>query len=733
MIRKAYSFTARGCCTATGHDVDGLCVFFDTRRAITHLEFFDELTTSLRNLKTLPDCVLVIADATNLEALYQHWIQCSADRDIFKERGIHNDIPFVKSYQFATWNVAAGLNIAHTDGAGSSEFNLPMQAFVEQGLMALVAANPVVQVAPAGHVFKHPSKTVNKVFIQARELATSEAELAFIGRCLGWALPALRSPNLMQVYIDSMGIYSLVREALSFASSSASIHSFHSYDEISKLSPPTEPYAVVISASTSGGMARRLREEQGFEADRLITLIDASRQRRRGEVLIALDDISPDFGKQLSDGTEMQIELFGEHFSSKAKPPRAVTLGQMHAPKVLPLYLQQLGTDGALGLNMPGRGSGVPRLVCLDSGVVAKSGKLRCWLNDEIAWRLSVSIDHLVHADDEGSRELATEAGQMLQQAKGGETPLALTSYKALTSETLRQSKGVLVIQAVAGDGGLLREISRDLREFLQPSIPRHFMVALGMPQSTESWLRLQQFLVKNASPREYGFSSWLTLPIGRDGTDTAWQAYATLASKAQITSVSVPGVESSVVEESMQQAAAMIKESFNGFLPNNGGAQLGLTDGFVFFGNAFDGPLAQVPTSTTFVTVASVLQAARDLANPTYQLRPTGYESVVLAPENFQRFNDNLLQACILRAAYPSELDYSSSPHLSGLMKEFLLKLFARREHAYGAAALEFAAALSSGRLRLAASDVQTLRAKAIEMLASTSSPLLGLMCLVE
>lgn len=733
MIRKAYSFTARGCCTATNHVVEALCVFFDTRSAITELEFFDELTTSLKDLRTLPDCVLVIADVNSLGALYQHWAKHSADREVFKQRGIHRDIPFVKSYQFATWDVTAGLNITNTDGAGNSHaFMLPTHSFVEQGLRALVTANPVVQVAPAGHVFKHPSKTVNKLFIQAREIATTEAELAFAGRCLACALPALKKSDLMLVYIDSMGIYSLVREALSFASSSANIHSFHSYEEISKLSPPTEPHAVIVSASTSGGMARSLHEEQGFEADCLITIVDASRRERRGEVLVALDEIDPDFEKQLADGTETQIELFGEHFSSKAKPPRAVTLGQTHAPKALLSYLKQLGTSGALDLNAMGRGSGVPRLVCLNSNAVAGSAEFKRWLHDEIAWRLPVSLDHVVHADDLGSTTMATEARQMLQQAKGGTAQLSLTSYGELTTDTLRDAKGVLVVQAVAGDGGLMREISRDLREYLRPNIPRHFMVAVGMPHSQETWLRLQQFLVKNATLREYGFSSWLTLPIGSVGSGTAWQTYAYLASKAQVTSISIPGVESAVVDQSLRMAVELIQKAFNGFLPTARGEQLSLTDGFVFFGNAFDDNLAQIPISTTFTTVASVLQAARDLTNPIHQLRPTGYESVVLAPENFHRFNDNLLQACILRAAYPSELDYSSSPYLSGLMKEFLLKLFSRRDHAYGAAALEFAAALASGRLRLTRNDIQALRAFAIESLAGMPNPLFGIMCMV-
>lgn len=614
MIRRAYSFTARGCCTATRYDVEVLCVFFDMRRSITALEFFDELTTSLKELKTLPDCALVIADATSLNTLYEYWTQHSVARDLFKQRGMRSDIPFVKSYQFAEWNATSGLNITHTDGASSTHaFGLPAQSFVEQGLRALVSANSVVQLAPAGHVFKHPSNTVSKLFIQARELATSEAELAFAGRCLACTLP-LQQAGLTRVYIDSMGIYSLAREALSFASSLASIHSFHSYDEISKLSPPTEPYAVVISASTSGGMARRLHEEQGFEEERLITLIDTSRQGRNGEVLVALDNIDPNMAEQLADGTETQIELFGEHFSSKAKPPRAVTLSQMHTPKALPLYLKQLGVGGTMGLNTAGRGSDMPRLVCVDSVAVAGSDEFERWLIDEIAWRVPVSIDHLVHADDEGSKILAAKAAQMLQKAKGGTALPTITSYSSMTGCTLRDKKGVLVVQAVAGDGGLMREISRDLREHLPPNVPRHFMVAVGMPQTTETWLRLQQFLVKNASPREYGFSSWLTLPIGSEGTVTAWQAYANLASKAQVTPISVPDVASHVVEESLKKAADLIQGAFNGFLPTISGAQLSLTDGFVFFGNAFNGPMSSVPTSTTFATVASVLQAARDL-----------------------------------------------------------------------------------------------------------------------
>lgn len=161
-------------------------------------------------------------------------------------------------------------------------------------------------------------------------------------------------------------------------------------------------------------------------------------------------------------------------------------------------------------------------------------------------------------------------------------------------------------------------------------------------------------------------------------------------------------------------------------------GNALALSDGFVFFGNAFDGHrFADVPISTTYTTIAATLQAARELSAVENQLKPSGYESVVLSPENFLRYNDNILQACMLRAAHPAELDYSASPTLSRLMKEFLLKVFARSDSAYGSAALEFAASMACGRMRLINEDLTEVRDKALGAIPPGASALRGLLFL--
>lgn len=733
MIRKAYSFLARSMCTSSTYEVDALSVFFDSKRPATEVDFFDELERSLRESETLPDCIVVVSDENHTESLLGHWTSSAISRETLLDRGLNNGVPFVKDVIFVAWSPVDGLS-QRAHGAGSTAtFQLPLEALVSQGLSALVRSNPVVQIAPAGHVFKHPSKTVNKLFIQARELATSEAELAFLGRCLTLTSPELAASSLARVFIDTMGIYSIVREALAFSASSARIDSYHSYGRLADFLPPTEPYVVVISASTSGGMATTLCDEQGFDSDRLVTLVDSSREDRSGKVLVALNEVAPSYGKHLADGSETQIELFGEHFTSKAKPPRAVTLGVMHTPKALGVFLNHFGIGGLRELNAHCIARQGTRLMVLDGSVVARNSQFLTWLQAEIDWNVGSAVDHIICANDDASRAIADHAANCLHSTKNCTQRPEVICYKDLGPTTLESARGVLVVQAVAGDGGLLREISRDLREFLKSNVPRHFLVAVGTPQTAETWIRLRQFLIKNASEREYGFSCWLELPVGADGTANAWHTFNKLAEIAQVETPTVNGVASHIIETSVDLATELVKNAFNAFLPTSAGTPLCLSDGFVFFGRSFESRhLDEISVSTTFATVAGVLQAARDLSNPANQLRSSGYESVVLSPENFLRYNDSLLQACILRAAHPSELDYSSSPDLSRLMKEFLLKVFARHEHPYGAASLEFGAALATGRLRLSADDSSELITRSLQMLATASNALVGFLCLM-
>ena len=86
-----------------------------------------------------------------------------------------------------------------------------------------------------------------------------------------------------------------------------------------------------------------------------------------------------------------------------------------------------------------------------------------------------------------------------------------------------------------------------------------------------------------------------------------------------------------------------------------------------------------------------------------------------------------------MLRACHPAELDFSSSPDLSKVMKKLLVKVFARWDKNFGDSALEFAAAIAVGSLRLAKRDMETLLDDALKQHAGMQSELLRMLVLAK
>ncbi|MCS5516954.1 hypothetical protein NWF32_24685 [Pseudomonas qingdaonensis] len=153
-------------------------------------------------------------------------------------------------------------------------------ALLRDGLSALIEKNNVIHSAPSAHSFKHPSGTLNNVFIQTRELASDEAEVCVVGYAIALEYGA-RLRQAGKVYIDTMGIYAFVKNALARLDSKAEVMSFHSYERLKTIYPPAVEYFCVVSASTSGGMAKQMGE-QGFAEECVATLIDRTADGRYG-------------------------------------------------------------------------------------------------------------------------------------------------------------------------------------------------------------------------------------------------------------------------------------------------------------------------------------------------------------------------------------------------------------------------------------------------------------------
>jgi hypothetical protein len=179
----------------------------------------------------------------------------------------------------------------------------------------------------------------------------------------------------------------------------------------------------------------------------------------------------------------------------------------------------------------------------------------------------------------------------------------------------------------------------------------------------------------------------------------------------------------------SIDLMARALETRGNSYLQTASDKDLKLTSGFVFWD-----PTSQVRdesnnAAVSFLAMSAVLQNAREHGEVGSRLSSSMHETVVLDAENFLRFNDGVLQASLLRAADAHELDYSGSPELSEMLREFLEKVFLNASRPYGDASLEFGLALATQRLRLTTADslelIRRLKDKLIQ-----PSVLHGLIC---
>lgn len=704
------------------HEALVVC-YNDSELSIQHV--FTDIEVALKAQRHLPDCVYILGTSDQLSVFRSGWADDQDRLANLLKRGEKNARVCVHEYVFLEWNGASFS--PHVLGGKELVYRHDPSALLRDGLRTLIEKNNVIHTAPSAHSFKHPSGTLNNVFIQTRELASDEAEVCVVGYAIALEYGA-RLRQAGKVYIDTMGIYAFVKNALARLDSKAEVMSFHSYERLKTIYPPEGEYFCVVSASTSGGMAKQMGE-QGFAEECVATLIDRTADSRYGGVLVALDDVDYPLPVKAEEGCTL-IEIIGENFSAKSKPPKSITISLKHDPKRLAKFHKYFGMGGIDGFNKSSK------LLALNPDELLADAAFRKWLAAEIDWSVSMATNLIVYADDDGSKKLGEVAHEILSEKWGATKSIRCVPYSELDQVNFETVSGVLVATVVARDGGILREISRDLRAYMEATVPRRFLAPIGIPQSARAWTLLKTFLVKNPTPRDYGFSNWLCLPIGDDGKENAWSRLTKVTSAGQVDDVGfTPAVADKVRHQALDKAAELAIAHKHSFLPKHDGSALALSDGFLFFDASSNvgQDCPNVPQSTVFFTIAAVLQFAREHEDHELRLQPTGYESVVLSPECFLRFNDNVLQASFLRACLPSELDYSASPELSKLMKEFIAKVFARWERTYGDAALEFAAALATGTLKLTQEDARALLGEAIENRKDKASSLLGLLLLIQ
>lgn len=115
------------------------------------------------------------------------------------------------------------------------------------------------------------------------------------------------------------------------------------------------------------------------------------------------------------------------------------------------------------------------------------------------------------------------------------------------------------------------------------------------------------------------------------------------------------------------------------------------------------------------FLTILWILQNARDSAkiDQSKRLESGELQQVLLSPEIFSRYYDGIIQGAFLRAALPTELDYSAHEPHSASMADIILRVVQGYGFERGDASMEFITALAIGKIRLHKEVDERLRSK--------------------
>lgn len=635
-----------------------------------------------------------------------------------------------------------------------------------------VQQGDVVVPAPGGFYFQKLSGRFASHFIRCEALLQSTLHIELLALAIlptfsAWMTRTERQrSHEVLVYIDSMAIWPLAEKLgqmygrLEDGEASYQIHSFQSYEGLETWSPAPGPAFVILSASTSGSLAsavigklRRsvahvvtvlsLNEAQAASAsdvnqDEFTVCFDVPRALTGGA---ALDGLRPKFEPAvplLPLGCEA-IRLFGERFLAQNARPKLVRIAHSSLRAEDKQNLARWATENALvaarrthdGRSFWSVSFDFDKL--LHACAEGEGAVLKAWLQNyappgRIAIIYPSSSGAEAIAATAAAEALANKVQALLVEAHPG-ADIPILPSQELNSSAAREKyalheRGVIVVAPVIAGGFTFKQISAQLRR-LQPKGPRLFLAFFALPDSLSQLNILRNDLTLNADDSVYQFRCKEAYPIGRLGIAAQWDEDRLLLH----TLLSDHSAECEPVQRVLEERLdALVRGEglppTRTFLPTLSGAALSLTTGFAMWTGS-ERISGQDKAAAVLLTIAALLEAARDtrtVGNGDTALKSGLFQQALIDPEMFTRFNDGVIQAAILRAAYPSELNYAMSRQASGDMASLLVKWFELAAEPAGEAAAEFLFALYTGKLRLQPDDLQ-------RVLAATSG-LQGWLC---
>jgi len=577
--------------------------------------------------------------------------------------------------------------------------------------------------ANSNYHFLNPSQRHTDRFIRLSNILSSSAEISLLAMTM---LPLLQ-PSAEVAHVDTPAMFALVSavndhlRVLAPTRPWLRCENFRSY-----LGVRTHDFAtggepvVLISASSSGSMAEVIAERSvprdrighvlylGKDDERIRRAVDLSFDEKENPEGVRDDrETFDDEECKLCAAGSIPVPLKGDQFDMGGPDFEPLTMLKSDAPAGLSATMDRMAGNQAFQVSTA-RGAGTKQFL-VDAERLAGADEF-IKRTAYLARRHVPSMTRECIVLDKDSKVFAD-----LVMGKAGLAPqfIARSNLDELTSEDETEGGDrldglpIVVVAAVVESGRSLRDISRDLRRSRSQS-PLIYLVGCAKNASPARREELEKTLVQTHRAAKHAFASVEELMLPASGPPHAWLAEIDFLNRALAQGIDLGEALTARLERLGRSSEPLIDDLFM----TAGADPLRIQPGFVFWHAKTSGNPERSSQADVYYTISSVLQALR--TNPPTPggraLRTNWFQQTRLDPANLGRFNDGVIQASILRAARPVEIDYSMKDDFAREAGRAICRIMDAAHKPRGEAACEALIAIGSDRLRLPKDELERI-----------------------
>lgn len=584
----------------------------------------------------------------------------------------------------------------------SNELGSLREALVTHGIRHLASKNQVVEMSPPGSSFIKPSQDQRTEFIATNRLAQSYSECVFVGFCILTKITNITEYE--KIYIDTSAINHLILALINLINRlqgsvnyQPKFQSFHSYRGLGSLRIPLgEKALILISASSSNNMAKVIYQKWNMlRKEDVITLLSFTESEN---VLCSLESSI----KKKSDNIERYVKRVDEYFTIEHSEPKSVVIKKIHGEELFKWPFKQLHHCRSHACNRPKIAGQNEKELTVDLNEIPESllRELDDWWVDIINWHIPVTTKYVI--TDKTDKFLS----KYIESLQKHLTVEVLDFEDVINQEFQFANSAAVLLLPVLGSGDKFIAANRDLRLAGHDGL-RVFVTFFHLFKGKSALETFQKSLVFGPVFKKYKFFSKYSLNVPARIDKSSWLAERSLLEKH------ADAITSTELEHRLM-CLHDVSKGLEGKIGINGRLHtehLSFTRHFAFWN--FEYEPASVQPEAVYLTVASILQSARDnfKHSPEDSLESTPHQQAILSPDNFVRYNDPLLQSCLWRAAKGSELDYSYDETLSDEFVAIMERLSRATTEERGEAFPDLLLAVILGRVVLCNTALERLR----------------------